>query len=146
MWFVFSGCLTLLTIFVPASVNAQNTMPADKPGTGRTVTPETKGQKQPQDWTGPINTSQGGAPASSPQGQSPPGMQSAPEGSSRTTAEPDKEEQPTTQSVDKTMEPETTGRDELDSNVTRPRTRDDVIREILSNHSSDKHRPPVLPH
>src|SRR5262249_47647137 len=100
-----AGYLTLLTIFVPASVNAQNTGPADKPG-----------------------------------------MQSAPEGSSKTTTESDKEEQPNAQSVDKTMEPQTTGHDELDSNVTRPRTRDDVIREILSNHSSDKHRPPVLPH
>ena len=31
---------------------------ADKPesSTGRTVTPETKGQLQPQGWTGPINT------------------------------------------------------------------------------------------
>jgi len=85
-------CLTWLTIFFASSVNAQNTVPADKPEstTGRTLTPETKGQKQPQGWTGPINTGQGGAPASSPQGQSPPGMQSAPEGSSKTTTEPDK--------------------------------------------------------
>ena len=85
-------CLTWLTIFFTSSVNAQNTAPADEPKstTGRTLTPETKGQKQPQGWTGPINTGQGGAPASSPQGQSPPGMQAAPEGSSKTTTEPDK--------------------------------------------------------
>jgi hypothetical protein len=57
--------------------------------TGRTGTPETKGQLQPQGWTGPINTEAGGAPAESPQGQSPPGMQAAPEGSSKTTTEPD---------------------------------------------------------
>jgi hypothetical protein len=58
--------------------------------TGRTMTPETKGQLQPQGWTGPIDTKSGGAPAESPQGQSPPGMQPAPEGSSKTTVEPDK--------------------------------------------------------
>lgn len=64
---------------------------ADKPetSTGRTVVPETKGQLQPQGWTGPITTTTGGAPASSPQGQTPPGMQSAPEGSSKTTVAPD---------------------------------------------------------
>jgi len=63
---------------------------ADKPeySTGRTVTPENKGQLQPQGWTGPIETTTGGAPASSPQGQSPPGMQAAPEGSSKTTVAP----------------------------------------------------------
>jgi hypothetical protein len=49
------------------------------------------GQKQPQGWTGPIDTGSGDAPASSPQGQSPPGMQAAPEGSSKTTVAPEKE-------------------------------------------------------
>jgi hypothetical protein len=58
--------------------------------TGRTQTPETKGQKQPQGWTGPIETGTGGAPPESPQGQSPPGMRPAPEGSSKTTVAPDK--------------------------------------------------------
>lgn len=64
----------------------------DKSGnsTGRTTAPETLGQKQPQGWTGPIETKSGGAPAESPQGQSPPGMQPAPEGSSKTTVAPDK--------------------------------------------------------
>jgi len=56
--------------------------------TGRTHTPETKGQLQPQGRTGPINTESGGAPAESPQGESPPGMQAAPEGSSKQTVEP----------------------------------------------------------
>ena len=66
--------------------------PADKSGysTGRQQTPETTGQKQPQGWTGPLETGSGGAPPESPQGQSPLGMQSAPEGSSKTTVEPDK--------------------------------------------------------
>jgi hypothetical protein len=57
--------------------------------TGRTTTPENKGQLQPQGWTGPTETTTGGAPAESPQGQSPPGMQAAPEGSSKTVVEPD---------------------------------------------------------
>jgi hypothetical protein len=37
---------------------------------------------QPHGPTGPINTKSGGAPASSPQGETPPGMQAAPKGSS----------------------------------------------------------------
>ena len=56
---------------------------------GRTP-PEDKGQLQPQGWTGPTHTSSGGAPPESPRGQSPPGMQPAPEGSTKTTVEPDK--------------------------------------------------------
>jgi hypothetical protein len=48
-----------------------------------TMSPEAKGQTQPQGDTGPTNTTAGGAPAESPQGETPPGMQSAPEGSSR---------------------------------------------------------------
>lgn len=65
---------------------------SDKSGysTGRTQTPETTGEKQPQGWTGPLNTGSGGPPPESPQGQSPPGMQSAPEGSSKTTVAPNK--------------------------------------------------------
>ena len=76
-----------------AGAQAQtDTKKPDKPGysIGRTVTPETKGQLQPQGWTGPINTKSGGAPASSPQGETAPGMQAAPEGSSKTIVEPDK--------------------------------------------------------
>lgn len=52
--------------------------------------PEEKGQLQPQGWTGPIDTGTGGAPPESPQGQSPPGMQAAPDGSTKTTVEPPK--------------------------------------------------------
>jgi len=70
------------------------TQPADKSAdsphsTGRTVSPDTKGQQQPQGPTGPIDTtSKGGAPVESPQGQTPPGMQSAPDGSSKTIVDP----------------------------------------------------------
>jgi hypothetical protein len=62
--------------------------PATPHSTGRTVAPETKGQKQPQGYTGPLETTGPSAPAESPQGQTPPGMQAAPEGSSKTTVEP----------------------------------------------------------
>jgi len=74
---------------------AQTTKPADtkdsEHSTGRTLSPDAQGQMQPQGWTGPINTqTTGGAPAESPQGQTPPGMQAAPEGSSKTIVDPPK--------------------------------------------------------
>jgi hypothetical protein len=47
-------------------------------------------QSQPQGNTGPLNTGSGGAPASSPQGETPPGMQSAPQGSSEKITKPAK--------------------------------------------------------
>ena len=47
-------------------------------------------EAQPQGPTGPLNTTSGGAPASSPQGETPPGMQSNPEGSRGTTSGPAK--------------------------------------------------------
>jgi hypothetical protein len=40
-----------------------------------------QGQRQPQESTGPINTGSGGAPASSPQGDTPAGMQVTHQGS-----------------------------------------------------------------
>jgi hypothetical protein len=49
---------------------------------------DNKGQLQPQGWTGPITTGSGGTPAASPQGQSPPGMQAAPDGSSKSIVDP----------------------------------------------------------
>ena len=84
-------CLLCFGTFASAPARADD-KPIDKSGysTGRQQTPETIGQKQPQGWTGPLETGSGGAPPESPQGQSPPGMQSAPEGSSKTTVEPDK--------------------------------------------------------
>jgi hypothetical protein len=86
---IFPVCIASFAISVQAEDSNK-----DKPeySTGRTQTPvpETKGQKQPQGWTGPIETGTGGAPPSSPQGQSPPGMEAAPEGSSKTTVAPDK--------------------------------------------------------
>ena len=79
--------------------HAQPKEEAKKPGdspwsTGRTVLPDNKGQLQPQGWTGPITTeSAGGAPPESPQGGTPPPMQPAPGGASKTivdqTPDPD---------------------------------------------------------
>ena len=63
--------------------------PPSPHSTGQTVSPENKGQQQPQGPTGPLETKSGGAPAESPQGQTPPGMQAAPEGSSKTIIDPD---------------------------------------------------------
>jgi hypothetical protein len=59
----------------PAPTEGQGTSP---PAPTR---PETTGQGSPQGPTGPLDTKSGGAPASSPQGETPPGMQSAPRGS-----------------------------------------------------------------
>lgn len=70
--------------------SAQAKQPPQSPG--RTVSPETSGQRQPQGKTGPLDTKKGGAPAESPQGQTPPGMQSAPEGSSKIIIGPDPKE------------------------------------------------------
>lgn len=47
-------------------------------------TKDSGNQAQPQGETGPINTKPGGAPASSPQGETPGGMQAAPQGSGAT--------------------------------------------------------------
>jgi hypothetical protein len=51
--------------------------------TGRTNL-STSGQSTPQGDTGPAGTASGGAPGASPQGQTPPGYQSAPDGSGKT--------------------------------------------------------------
>jgi hypothetical protein len=53
------------------------------------------------------------------------------------------QEQPNPLPTEKMNEPGSisTGQGEVDSSDPRPRTRDDVIREILTNHPSDKHRP-----
>jgi hypothetical protein len=92
MRFAYSAIFLVCIASFATSVQAEDSN-ADNPeySIGRTQTPETKGQKQAQGWTGPIDTGTGGAPASSPQGQSPPGMQAAPEGSSKTTVAPDKD-------------------------------------------------------
>jgi len=69
---------------------AQDNNPKDRTSPPRATSGETSlpahqqnRQEQPQGPTGPLDTTTGGAPAASPQGQTPPGMQSAPEGSSK---------------------------------------------------------------
>lgn len=82
-------CLVLLLGCRFADAQTTHTPASSDQSTGRTP-PEDKGQLQPQGRTGPLNTTSGGAPPESPQGQSPPGMQAAPEGSTKTVVEPDK--------------------------------------------------------
>jgi hypothetical protein len=81
----------LLCIVTPFSVASAETPSADsrhsQHSTGKTELKD-NGQTQPQGPTGPITTGQGGAPAESPQGQTPPNMQAAPEGSSKTISGP----------------------------------------------------------
>jgi len=85
----------LCFVFCASVVLAQNSQD-DQQRTGspsigdRTTSPDTKGQVQPQGRTGPIDTrnARPGAPAASPQGETPPGTEAAPEGSSKTTVEP----------------------------------------------------------
>jgi hypothetical protein len=50
------------------------------------------------------------------------------------------QEQPNSLPADRMREPgtTTTGHVEIDSNITRPRTQEDVVREILSSQPSDK--------
>ena len=87
--------LTAFSSVALAQTQSGEEQPTDSDqSTGRTVLPaENKGQLQPQGWTGPVNTAPGDdAPAESPQGDSPPGMQAAPEGSSKTIVEPNKSE------------------------------------------------------
>jgi len=87
----------LLCIVTPFSMASAETPSSKEPADGRhsqhsTGKTELKdnGQMQPQGPTGPITTGQGGAPAESPQGQAPPNMQAAPEGSDKTISGPDK--------------------------------------------------------
>ncbi len=78
---------TLIVVFSTAFIGAalaQTTPPRSDPtdnpaansAASKPATPPD--QPQPQGQTGPTNTTSGGAPASSPQGDSPPGMQPNP--------------------------------------------------------------------
>ena len=58
--------------------------PKESSGTTNMKAQQENVQQTPQGESGPLNTTSGGAPAASPQGQTPPGMQAAPEGSSET--------------------------------------------------------------
>jgi hypothetical protein len=62
-----------------AAANANATVMAPKAQAGEKA--QTGEKQQPQGATGPINTTSGGAPPTSPQGDSPPGMQPMPQDS-----------------------------------------------------------------
>lgn len=84
-------CLALCAGSVSAQTpSGQTSGPAAKHSTGVTVLPpDSKGAVQPQGGTtGPTDTGSGGAPAESPQGQTPPSMQPAPQGSAETIVGP----------------------------------------------------------
>lgn len=82
-----AGSASAQTTTTPATPSEKT--PAAEHSTGRTQLPEDiKGQEQPQGPTGPEEMKSGGAPAESPQGQTPPGMIAAPEGSSETIVGP----------------------------------------------------------
>jgi hypothetical protein len=83
-------CIAMPYSFAAAETPSSNDNKHSQHSTGKTELKD-NGQMQPQGPTGPITTGTGGgAPAESPQGQTPPGMQAAPEGSSKTISGPDK--------------------------------------------------------
>lgn len=82
-------CLVIWATGVMAQIKSEDKKPGDSPySTGRTVLPDNKGQLQPQGWTGPLDTGSEGAPAESPQGGTPPPMQPAPGGASKSIVDP----------------------------------------------------------
>src|SRR5947207_15456497 len=88
---VMASCFIVCASAAAAGqIHSQEKQPADSErSNGRTILPDdNKGQPQPQGWTGPITTGTGGAPTASPQGQSPPNMQAAPDGSTKSIVEP----------------------------------------------------------
>jgi hypothetical protein len=78
------ACLALGGFLLAANAGAAEPgVSADnKADAGARASAQTSGQAQPQGATGPLTTGTGGAPAASPQGETPPGMQAAPNGSS----------------------------------------------------------------
>jgi hypothetical protein len=67
-----------------STTTGQNSVPSANAIPDR-IAPNMQTQSSPQGPTGPLTTKSGGAPASSPQGETPAGMQAAPEGSSEKT-------------------------------------------------------------
>jgi hypothetical protein len=83
------SCLVTWATVATAQTKTEDNKPGDSPHSdGRAVLPDNEGQHQPQGWTGPLSTGAGGAPATSPQGGTPPDMQPAPGGSSKTIVDP----------------------------------------------------------
>jgi hypothetical protein len=82
-------CFTVCALSATAQNQTEDKKAGDsQQGTGSTVSPDdNKGQLQPQGWTGPITTGTGGTSATSPQGDSPPGMQPVPDNVPKTTGD-----------------------------------------------------------
>jgi hypothetical protein len=107
MWISIAALALLL---FAGDAYSQNSANQGSDSTGRTVLPsemksekqpegcsessagtsgtETKSAKQAQGCTGPLQTGSGGAAARSPQGETPPAMQAAPDDSSKTIVDP----------------------------------------------------------
>jgi hypothetical protein len=85
--FILLCIVTPLSFAAAETPSKQDDTRHSQHSTGKTELKD-NGQMQPRGPTGPITTGQGGAPAESPQGQTPPNMQSAPEGSSKTISGP----------------------------------------------------------
>ena len=82
-------CLVICATSVTAQTKSEDKKPGDLTySMGRTVLPDNKGQLQLQGWTGPLSTGSEGAPAESPQGGTPPPMQPAPGGASKSVVDP----------------------------------------------------------
>jgi hypothetical protein len=73
-------CLVFCTTVATAQQNQSENPKAATDALGRPLQPDAKGRP---DMTAPTTTGGGGAPAESPQGQTPPGNQAAPDGSSK---------------------------------------------------------------
>ncbi|HZP76565.1 MAG TPA: hypothetical protein VFB45_10515 [Pseudolabrys sp.] len=92
---IYLTLLLPLVLAMPAALAQNNPSGGSTAHPSNNAAPQTTGsdtdlrqhqqhrEQQPQGDTGSIDTTSGGAPASSPQGETPPGMQAAPEGSSK---------------------------------------------------------------
>jgi hypothetical protein len=82
LWMAFA---TLLACGVAGPAHAQQNAPAASSATKSQADNDRQKPSAPQSNMGRIDTQSGGAPASSPQGDSPPGMQPVPSESSTTS-------------------------------------------------------------
>ena len=80
------AAISLVSSICGAQTNSPASSPPPRESSGTTdmKAHQQNIQRTPQGESGPLNTTSGGAPAESPQGETPTGMQAAPEGSSET--------------------------------------------------------------
>ena len=88
---LFSTALAIAYLAFGVGIASAQTAPggkssAEPKSVDRAVSPESKGQMQPQGPTGPLETEGAAATPENPQGETPPGMQAAPDGTSKTVA------------------------------------------------------------